>query len=263
MPTQTVNGATMSYVESGSGFPLVLVHGFPLSARMWDEQVAALSQSHRVIAPDLRGFGKSPSSDPFTTESLADDVHALLERVGALPCALAGLSMGGYVALAYVKKYPTDLRGLVLIDTRAEADSQEGKQNRQKMIELVRHSGSTAVAEQMLPKLLCERTLREAPQVVRDLRQIMQSTPALTIEHALAALRDRPDHTTHLPSIGIPTLILVGGQDVLTPPECSKKMHDLIPRSRLHEIPDAGHMTPMEQPGIVIEQMKSFLAGLK
>src|SRR4051794_15232486 len=118
MPTQTVNGVTLSYEERGKGLPLVLLHGFPLDGRVWDEQLADLSARCRVVAPDLRGFGRSRSETPFTIESLADDVHALLTAIGALPCVLGGLSMGGYVSLAYAKKYPADLRGLVPVDTR-------------------------------------------------------------------------------------------------------------------------------------------------
>ena len=134
MPQRSVSGTTLDYEEQGTGMPLVLLHGFPLDSRIWREQLAALSDRFHVIAPDLRGFGQSKSSDTFTMESLADDVHALLADLQALPCILGGLSMGGYVALAYAKKYPTDLRGLVLIDTKAEGDTAEGKAGREKMI---------------------------------------------------------------------------------------------------------------------------------
>src|SRR2546423_4475950 len=125
--TQSDNGTTLSYQERGqSARNVVLLHGFPLDSRMWEAQLAALGNAtgaggaYRVIAPDLRGFGQSKSDTPFTIESLADDIHALLSAVGALPTVLVGLSMGGYVALAYAKKYPADLRGVVLVDTKAE-----------------------------------------------------------------------------------------------------------------------------------------------
>ena len=130
MPERDIDGEKIYYTEqqpaaggqAAPNPPLVLVHGFPLDSRMWEAQVAALAPARRVIAPDLRGFGRSRSDAPFTVESLADSLHALLSAVGAIPCVLAGLSMGGYVALAYVKKFPGDLRGLILIDTKAEAD---------------------------------------------------------------------------------------------------------------------------------------------
>src|ERR1043165_1650122 len=134
MPSQNVNGATIHYDEAGQGTPLVLLHGFPLDNRVWTQQRTALADRFRVITPDLRGFGKSPSIAPFTMESLADDVHALLQAIGALPCIIGGLSMGGYVCLEFVRKHPASVKGLMLIDTRAEGDSPEGKQGREKMI---------------------------------------------------------------------------------------------------------------------------------
>src|SRR5439155_15735423 len=154
MPARTVNGAALYYEESGKGTPLVLLHGFPLDCRVWAKQRPALADRFRVITPDLRGFGQSKSSDSFSIESLADDVHELLKTIGALPCILGGLSMGGYVTLAFAKRYPTDLRGLVLIDTKAEGDTADGKAAREKMIQLAREKGSKAVAEQMMPKML-------------------------------------------------------------------------------------------------------------
>src|SRR5688572_6819435 len=154
MPSETVNGVTLAYAQRGEGVPVVLVHGFPLDSRMWGNQAHALAAGYRVITPDLRGFGRSPSNEPFTIESLADDVHALLVKIGALPCALAGFSMGGYVALAFAKKYPTDLRALILVDTRAGGDTAEGKAAREKSVQLVRQGGAKAIADQMLPKLL-------------------------------------------------------------------------------------------------------------
>src|SRR3954464_4498109 len=123
MPTFNVNGITTFASERGTGIPLVLIHGFPLNGTMWSAQITALSDAYRVITPDLRGFGQTPSTDAFTMESLADDVHALLAQMNALPCILGGLSMGGYVALAYAKKFANDLRALMLIDTKAEGDS--------------------------------------------------------------------------------------------------------------------------------------------
>jgi pimeloyl-ACP methyl ester carboxylesterase len=259
MPKQTVNGTTMHYAEAGNGPSLVFVHGFPLDSRMWEKQVGHFATRFRVIAPDLRGFGKSASAEPFTMDSLAADIRTLLQQIDALPCILCGLSMGGYVALAYVKLCPTDLRGLVLIDTRAEADTAEGKVNRNKMIELVRTSGSKAVADQMLPKMLAKGTLESKPDVVRTMRDMMETCPPLTIEHALEALRDREDHLSNLASIAIPTMIVVGEQDVLTPPQMSRVMHENIPRSQLAIIPDAGHMSPLEQPQAVNRELDRFV----
>jgi pimeloyl-ACP methyl ester carboxylesterase len=226
---------------------------------MWDAQAADLSRSYRVITPDLRGFGKSASTNPFTIESLADDLHALLSRIDALPCGMAGLSMGGYVCLAYAKKYPMHLRSLLLVDTRAEGDSTQDRAARDKMIALVRRSGADAIANEMMGKLIAEETVCHQPKVPERLRAIMEDCPPLTIEHALSAMRDREDQTSNLPSIPAPTLILVGESDAITPPSRAKAMQELIPHSQLQIIAGAGHMSPMEKPAEVTHAMRQFL----
>ncbi len=262
MPKRVVNGAALSYEERGHGTAVVLLHGFPLDSRIWKEQCSALSRKYRIITIDLRGFGQSQASDAFTMESLADDVHEILNELGALPCVLGGLSMGGYVSLAYIRKYPMDLSGLMLIDTRAEGDTPEGRQGREKMIQLARQSGSKAVADQMMPKMLAPDEAATRPGVARTLRAIMEACPPLTIEHALAAMRGRPDQTESLASISVPTLILVGNSDAITPPEVARKMQERIPQSVIEVIKGAGHMSPMEQPQQVTGAMERFLSGL-
>lgn len=262
MSSRIAHGNSLSYTDRGRGGTLVLLHGFPVDSRMWEAQIAELSDPYRVIAPDLRGFGQSHAEDPFTMESQADDVHALLEQIGALPCVLAGLSMGGYIALAYVRKYWGDLRGLVLVDTKAEADTAEQREGRQKMIELVRAHGSTAVADQMLPKMLAEDTPRRRPAVAQALGAMMEACPPMTIENALAAMRDRPDQTPNLPLITVPTLIIVGDADAITPVAVAQSMRRRIPRAQLAVIKGAGHMSPMEQPAQVNQALARFLDRL-
>ena len=225
---------------------------------MWDAQVAEFGSHFRTIAPDLRGFGKSQSGAPFSIADLADDVHALLKELNALPCILGGLSMGGYVALAFCRKYTSDLRGLMLVDTKAEGDSPQQKEGRQKMIDLVRKQRSGAIAQQMLPKLVAEDVPKTRPAITQSLVDMMQACPPLTIEHALAALRDRPDQTDLLSSISIPTLVVVGENDSLTPPALSQSMAAKIPTCTLSIIRGAGHMSPMEQPAQVNLAMHRF-----
>jgi len=260
VPIKTVKGAAISYEDDGRGKPVVLVHGFPLDARIFDDQVTALAPSYRVIRPDLRGFGKSRSADSFTVASLADDLHALLRELDILPCVLGGLSMGGYVALAHARKYGRDLRGLILLDTRSEADNADGRAARDKMIDLVRKSGSAAVAGQMLAKMLAPENRTGA--VAQRLNAIMESQSPITIEHALEALRDRKDYSGDLASISAPTLIIVGDKDELTPPEKSRKLNESIPRSTLSVIPSAGHLSTMEQPQAVNKAIQDFLMRL-
>lgn len=241
-----LNDVNIAYNDRGVGPTLVLLHGFPLDSSVWDDAADLLEGTFRLITPDLRGFGRSADRKPFTIESLADDVHRFLVAIGAAPCILGGLSMGGYVALAFAKKYPGVLKGLALIDTKSAADSPEAKQGRQQMIELVRKSGSSAIAEQMFPKMIA-KTSAGSP-AAKKLRTIMEACPPLTIEHALAAMRDREDYTALLSTLPMPVLIVVGDQDAIASPEIARTMHKAAPQSRLAIIPGAGHMAPIEQP---------------
>ncbi len=165
MPIQSVNGSNLYYHESGKGLPLVLLHGFPLDHRVWQAQVHDLASVARVITPDLRGVGKSLNNSTFTLQGLAEDLYVLLSQIHALPCVLGGLSMGGYVALAYQRQYASTLRGLILIDTRAAADDPETRAGRDLMIELARAGGSSAVAEKMMPRLIAPTTAESNPAV--------------------------------------------------------------------------------------------------
>lgn len=259
MPYRTINNILTAYQEHGSGKPLVLIHGFPLDWRIFEQQVPELSKKSRVIAPDLPGFGQSKSAKPFSIASLADHVHKLLKSLNALPCALGGLSMGGYIALAFAKKYPKDLSALILMDTRAEGDAPEGKAARDKMIELIRKEGSKAIADQMLPKMFTEQTIKSNPDAVKKIRDIMEHCPPKTIEHALVALRDREDYSGILSSITAPTLIIVGEQDAITPPKMAQTLHEKIANSKLVQIAGAGHVSTMETPAEVTNAMAAFL----
>jgi 3-oxoadipate enol-lactonase len=262
MPQAAVNGANLYYHESGRGLPVVLIHGFPLDDRIWHNQVHDLSEVCRVITPDLRGFGQSIGGGSFTIASLAEDIYILLSQIHALPCVLGGLSMGGYVALAYERQYASTLRGLMLIDTRAGADSPEGRAGRDAMIELAKTQGSVAIADKMLPKMLAGGNVDSGAEVVRELKSIMDACPAQTIQYALAAMRDRIDYTPTLARIVAPTLIIAGESDVLVPSALSQEMHKSISGSTISIIPAAGHMAPMEQPQLVSRAIGQFLTTL-
>jgi 3-oxoadipate enol-lactonase len=262
MPIQSVDGTNLYYHEAGKGLPVVLVHGFPLDHRIWQAQVHDLSAVCRVITPDMRGFGKSTGGGSFTIPSLADDLYMLLSQIHALPCVLGGLSMGGYVALAYERQYASTLRGLMIIDARAAADDANARAGREVMIELARTQGSPAIAEKMMPKMLALGGAQAHPQVAAELKSIMEACPAQTIEYALAAMRDRPDSTPTLARIAAPTLIIVGDGDVLVPPVEAQQMHKAIRGSTISVIPGAGHISPMEQPHPVSRAIKHFLSSL-
>jgi len=254
--------SSLTFTDEGQGLPLVLLHGFPLDKHMWDAQVSELSAHWRVIAPDLRGFGQSRSQGPFSIADLADDVHITLSQLAALPCVLAGLSMGGYVALAFARKYLSDLRGLILVDTKAEGDTPEQREGRAKMIDLVHREGAKAVADQMLPKLVAEDVPHTRPAIAAAVRKMAELCPPTTIEHALAAMRDRPDQSPYLGSVKIPTLIIVGDVDAITPPPVAQKMQQGIPNSELVVIKGSGHMSTMEQPAQVNQAISRFMKRL-
>jgi len=262
MPTRQINDISFSFDDRGSGIPLVLLHGFPLDRRMWGEQMADSSLRSRMIAIDLPGFGQSLPPVSFTMPSLARSIRELLSQLDALPCVLTGLSMGGYIALNFAHEFQSELRGLILVDTRAEADTPQGKENRQKMIDLVRAKGSAAIADQMQPKLLSPDTMAHRPNQVRALRQMMEAVPAQTIEHALSAMRDRPDMTEVLTSIKTPTLVLVGDADEITPPAVAQSMQKKMPNAELVIVQGAGHMSPLEQPAQVNRAIRNFLARI-
>jgi 3-oxoadipate enol-lactonase len=255
------NEFSLGYEETGAGRPLVLLHAFPLARQMWRSQLASLCTEARIIAPDLRGFGES---GPFTgipcIEQLADDVEALLDRLAIMePVALGGLSMGGYVALAFARRHPQRLRALILADTRAEPDDETGKANRDKMIALAHERGSRAVIEQMLPKMLSEETQKERPQVKEDVIQMAASQSKEAIAAALVALRDRADARPSLSSIRVPTVVLVGAKDALTPPEMSHRLAAAIPGAQLKQVAGAAHLSNLEQPELFNEAVRQFL----
>ncbi len=262
MPHLNVNGSSLFYQESGHGVPLVLLHGFPLDHRVWHHQAHDLSGVCRVITPDFRGFGHSHDNTAFTIQSLAEDIYVLLAQLRALPCVLGGLSMGGYVSLAYERAYASTLRGLMLIDSRASADSPEGKAGRNTMIDLAKTSGSSAIAQAMMPKLLAPGSIESHPDLVAELKTIMENCPSQTIQHALAAMRDRSDMRSTLSRIAAPTMILVGESDALVSKAEAEEMHKSIPGSTLNIIPASGHMTPIEQPQQVSRAIRNFLANL-
>jgi pimeloyl-ACP methyl ester carboxylesterase len=170
--------------------------------------------------------------------------------------------MGGYVALAYERQYAATLRGLILIDTRAAADDPDARAGRDALIEIARTQGSSAVAEKMMPRMIAPVTAQSQPAVAEELRSIMQACPALTIEHALIAMRDRPDLRTALPRIAAPTLIIVGDSDAITPPPIAEELHKAIAGSTLSIITGSGHTSPMEQPQLVSRAIKHFLVSL-
>jgi len=257
----TIDGVAIEYEASGSGPALLLLHAFPLGLSMWDAQVEALSATCRVVRFDARGFGESAAgTGPLAMERIADDGAALLDHLGIAKAVVGGCSMGGYAAFAFVRRHPQRLAGLVLQDTRAGADRTEAKANRATLAAKVLAEGAPAAVEAFLPTLVGETTHRERPALVASLRERILSASPRGIANALHGLAARADSRETLPTIAAPTLVLVGAEDVLTPPAEATTMAAAIPRARLDVIPQAGHLANLENPAALNAALRAFLA---
>ena len=256
-----VEGRRISYLEAGAGSPLVLLHAFPLNAEMWEPQLQAAAPGWRYIAPDLRGFGASEGSAPPTLDEHAADVEGLLRALSIASAVVAGLSMGGYIAFALQRRTAAAIRGLVLADTRPQADSDEGRDNRRKMQAVAREGGAAAVADQMLPKLLAPATHRDRPDVVALVRALILRTSPDAIVAALEGMMWRPDATPQLGAMRCPALIVVGALDELTPKADSERMHEAIDGSELAVLKGAGHLSNLERPADFNAALARFLSA--
>jgi 3-oxoadipate enol-lactonase len=239
---------------------LVLIHGFPLDARMWEPQLELAEQGWRIIAPHLRGFDGAPASPLATSmDDYAGDIIDLLDGLHVEQAVIAGLSMGGYITFALFRHAPQYFRAIVLADTRAQSDPPQAIDGRRKMLAAVQEQGVTAAAGEMLPKLVCDNTRSNHAEVVETLRAMMLGNSADVVAGAITALMNRPDSVPVLASIHCPTLVVVGQEDAITPPPFSEEMQRAIPGSELVVIPDAGHMSNMEQPAAFNRALASFL----
>lgn len=256
-----LNGITLGYDDRGHGLPLVLLHAFPLNRRMWAAS-AALAQHYRMITPDLRGHGDSevvPS--PALISDMADDVIKLLDALHIERTVIGGLSMGGYVALNIVARYAPRVQALILANTRAGADSAEGKRNRAILGQTALDAGANAIADQMIPKLLSAPAQRNR-ELVDHVRSMIIATDPRGIAAASQGMAARPDSTAVLGSINVPTLIIGSTDDAVIPMAESIAMHGAIANATLEIIPDAGHLSNLEQPESFNRALQSFLATL-
>ncbi|PYP59886.1 MAG: hypothetical protein DMD44_04050 [Gemmatimonadetes bacterium] len=247
----------------GEGEPVLLVHGFPFDHTVWRHQLATLSRVKR-IAPDLRGVGASgaPASDGYTLARYADDLVAVLDALGIGAAVVCGLSMGGYVVFELLRRHPERVRAIVLADTKAEADSEEGKRARDELAAVAEQQGQDAVTDRLLPRLLAPATLATQPEVATQVREMARRWTVPGLVGALRVLRDRPDSTATLRAVRVPTLIVVGQDDQVSPPDAAHAMAALIPGARCHLIPAAGHLAPLEQPLATGRLLADFLSGL-
>ena len=261
-----LSGVTIAYDDSGAQpatpKPTILfIHGYPLSRKLWMPQMSDLVGSARLLSPDLRGFGESDATPgPYSMELLAEDCIAFLDTLGIdEPVILCGLSMGGYIAFSIFRNYPQRVKGLILADTRAAADSTEAKANRDKAIALAEKEGADAIARLMLPKMLSSRTINFRPEVVDFVRSILLSASVPGITGVLAGMRDRLDSSSILTQIRVPTLLIFGEEDQFVPRFEVEAMRNSIKDARLHWIPDAGHLPNLEQPAMFNSLIQNYL----
>ncbi|MCE9629173.1 MAG: alpha/beta hydrolase [Planctomycetia bacterium] len=262
----TLRDTRLAVHSAGSGLPLLLLHAFPLDHSMWDLQ-APLADHLRIIAPDLRGFGASDGAGPESIAQMADDAVALLDSLHVTrPAVVCGVSMGGYVAQHVAARHPDRVASLVLVDTRLEADTPEARAVRVDLAAKVGRLGLSILADAMIPRLLAPMPANADTMTVarhRDneaaLRRMIVEQRVGTIQAALAALGDRPDMTDTMRHVRMPTLLVVGADDLLTPPECLAAAEEIIPDARLLIVPRAGHLTPLEAPEVFNAALLEFL----
>ena len=254
----------LTCTDQGVGSPLVLLHGFPLSRKMWDLEVKSWSQNFRVIAPDFRGFGDSPrSKGEFSMAGCAEDVADLVSSLGIRQkVVLLGLSMGGYVAFEFVRRFPDMLCALILVGTQPAADSDAAKQARYETAEFVRREGTAALAERLIPRFLGKTTLASKRAVVETLRGMIESSSPEVIAQASYGLASRSDSIPFLNEIKVPTLIIAGAEDAIIPSAQAETMRREIRDSQLVVVEQSGHLINLEQPKVLDRVVSDFMNRL-
>ncbi|MDR4466672.1 MAG: alpha/beta hydrolase [Nitrospira sp.] len=254
-----IHNITLAFNDQGTGVPLVFLHAFPLNRCMWVEQEQALSSQFRVLTIDLRGHGESDAPLwRYTLDQAADDVIGLLDHLSIRQAVFVGLSMGGYILFALYRRYADRVRSLVLANTRAQADTVEGKEGRFQMAQTAYKNGPSAIADIMIPKLLSPATVQTNPELVGRVRAMIEGNQVSGIAGDLMAMAERPDSIPLLQQITCPTQIIVGELDFPTPPSDAKLMADRILGARLTIIPGAAHLSNLERPDQFNETIRSF-----
>lgn len=257
-----MNGFFLNYFEKGErSLPAILFsHAFPLNHKMWTGQIERFSKHFRVVSYDIRGFGASPLGETSCSmEQYASDLIALMDFLKIEKAVLAGLSMGGYIVLNTKILYPKRVSALILSDTRVEADSPEGKQKREEAIVKLKTKNLTEFADGFLKGALSEKTHKENPVLVNELKETILSSSIEGMCAALTAMKNRKEASDALRHDPIPTLVLVGEKDTITPPEAAEKMASLSSKSHLYKIKNAGHLSNVENPNEFNEYLASFL----
>ncbi len=256
-------GADLAVEVRGEGSPILFIHGFPFDRTMWRHQLAGLSRWKR-IAPDLRGAGASSAPpDGYSVARYADDIVKVLDTLELERAVVCGLSLGGYILFELLRRHAGRVRAAVFCNTKASADSAEARRGRDEMAALAERGGAAAVAEKLVPQVLAAATVAAQPDVVAHVREMINRTPIPGLVGALRALRDRPDSTPMLGSIGVPALVVAGEEDKIAPPDVMRAMAEAIPGAQFAVIPEAGHLAPLEQPLATSRIVADFLDGLR
>lgn len=260
-----VNNTYLGYDDHGMGLPIIFLPAFPLDKSMWEGELVTLleDERYRLVALDWRGFGESEISDPISTMDLfADDVAALMDSLGIQQAVLCGLSMGGYASFAFFRKYPERVYALILADTRPGADTPEAQANRENVARIAETQGTAAIADLQVPRVLSEYTRQHHPEVEIRVRQMIESSTVQGIAAASRGMGQRADSTDLLATIACPTLVIVGDQDVLTPPGLAQEYAAQIPGAQLAVITNAGHLSNLEQPEAFLQAIEGFLGSI-
>jgi 3-oxoadipate enol-lactonase len=257
-----VDSLEVGYDDVGTGIPVLFAHAFPLNRTMWAPNVSALVDRCRCVAMDFRGFGETTIAPPYSMEQYADDFAHLLNVLHIEKVVLVGCSMGGYASFAFWRRHRDRVRALVLADTRAGADSEETIGRRRQLIDLARNEGSTPVANAQIASIVGKTTREKQPDTYDAVHRMMAQAPADGVIGALEAMMLRSDSTALLSTIDVPTLIVVGDEDVPTPPKEARAMHEKIAGSVLEVIAGAGHLSNLERPAAFNHVLTEFLVSL-
>jgi 3-oxoadipate enol-lactonase len=258
------NGITMSFDDFGKGeTPIIFVHGFPFDKSSWAPQMAFMKKTQRVIAYDIRGFGATPLGKTKPSMRVyADDLVKFMDNMGIHKAIVCGLSMGGYIVLNAVQRYPERFKALILSDTQSIADTKEAEKKRYQTIEQIKTDALAVFTEGVLKNVFCANSRAHKTEVIGKIKEVILSTPQETIIAALTALAERTDMTASLKDIPIPTLIICGKEDSMTPPNQAEALHFAIKNSSLHIIENAGHLSNLEQPDAFNKHLAGFIATL-
>jgi 3-oxoadipate enol-lactonase len=257
-----VNGIETGFDDIGTGLPIVFIHAFPLNRTMWAPQASALLERCRCITVDLRGFGESKVQGPWSMDQYADDVVGMLDHLHVERAVVAGCSLGGYVAFSVWRRHAHRVRALVLADTKATADTEEIRERRRSLIATARAQGSTAVANLQIASLIGKTSREKQPDTYDAVHRMIAQAPTEGIVGALEAMMQREDSTGTLATITVPTLVVVGDEDVPTPVKDARAMADAIPGSQLEIIANAGHLANLERPAAFNHLLTEFVGAL-